>query len=402
MKFVDWVIRGYDRAAAVSISRSGINPLVSVFLASRGMTTVEAAHDFLKDDISCIGDPFLLKDMDIAVERIRRALRDGERIAVYGDYDVDGMTASCLLADFFRSQGVEIEIYIPGRMDEGYGVNNSALDTLASRGVTLIVTVDCGITAIDEAVYARRLGIDLIITDHHECKETLPAALAVIDPKRRDCPYSNKTLAGVGVAFKLVCALEDGKDIERLLMQYGDFVAIGTIADVMPVSGENRLLIRRGLHALNTKSRPGLRRLMRETCVERRDINTAMIGFVLAPRLNAAGRMGRTSLTVDLLLTESESAAEQLTIELCSLNNERRQLESSIYEQAVASLISNPPPKGPIVLHRRGWFQGVMGIVAARIAEQNLFPAIMISVDDDGIGPRLLPQLRQLQDVLRA
>jgi single-stranded-DNA-specific exonuclease len=386
MKFVDWAIRGYDRAAAVSLSRGGINPLVSVFLASRGMTTVDAAQDFLRDDVGSIGDPFLLKDMDIAVERIRRALRDGERIAIYGDYDVDGMTASCLLADFFRSHGVDFEIYIPGRMDEGYGVNNSALDALASRGVTLIITVDCGITAIDEAAYASRLGIDLIITDHHECKETLPAALAVIDPKRRDCPYPTKTLAGVGVAFKLVCALESDKDIESLLLQYGDFVAIGTIADVMPVSGENRLLIRRGLHALNKKSRPGLRRLMRETCIERRDINTATIGFALAPRLNAAGRMGRTSLTVDLLLTESEAEAELLTSELCSLNNERRQMESGIYDQAIAALIRNPPPKGPVVLQNRGWYQGVMGIVAARIAEQYLFPAIMISIDDDGVG----------------
>ena len=386
MKFVDWVIRGYDRAAAVTLSRSGINPLVSVFLASRGFTTVEAAQAFLRDDIHCIGNPFLLKDMDIAVERIRCALRDGERIAVYGDYDVDGMTASCLLADYLRAQGADFEIYIPGRMDEGYGVNNSALDALASRGITLVITVDCGITAVDEAEYARGLGIDLVITDHHECKETLPAALAVIDPKRRDCPYPNKALAGVGVAFKLVSALESARDIESLLLQYGDFVAIGTIADVMPISEENRLLIRRGLHALNKKSRPGLRRLMRETCVERHSINTAAIGFALAPRLNAAGRMGRTSLTVDLLLTENEAEAEQLTLELCSLNNERRQMESGIFEEAIALLIENPPPKGPVVLQSRGWFQGVMGIVAARIAEQYLFPAIMISVDDDGVG----------------
>jgi single-stranded-DNA-specific exonuclease len=386
MKFVDWVIKGYDRAAAVALSRSGINPLVSVFLAARGMTTVEAAQNFLRDDMSLIADPFLLKDMDIAVARIQKALQSGERIAIYGDYDVDGMTASCLLASYFRARGADFEIYIPGRMDEGYGVNKCALSALASRGVSLVVTVDCGITAQEEAVYAKELGLDLIITDHHECKDILPDALAVVDPKRRDCPYPNKTLAGVGVAFKLVCALEKDAGIESLLLQYGDFVAIGTIADVMPVVGENRILIRRGLNALNRKSRPGLRRLMRETCVERRDITTAVIGFALAPRLNAAGRMGRTSLTVDLLLTESEEEADQLTNELCSLNNERRQLESGIYEQAITSLQQNPPPKGPVVLQNRGWYQGVMGIVAARIAEQFLFPAIMISVDDDGVG----------------
>ncbi|SHI19100.1 single-stranded-DNA-specific exonuclease [Sporobacter termitidis DSM 10068] len=385
MKFVDWVVKGYDRAAAVKLSRSGINPLVSVFLAARGMTTVDAAREFLREDLSLIADPFLLKDMDAAVERIRAAIRNGERIAVYGDYDVDGMTASCLLACYFRAQGADFEIYIPGRMDEGYGVNNCALEALAARGVSLVVTVDCGITALEEALYAKELGIDLIITDHHECKETLPDALAVVDPKRRDCPYPNKSLAGVGVAFKLVCALERGRDIESLLLQYGDFVAIGTIADVMSVVGENRILIRRGLHALNKKSRPGLRRLMRETCVERRDITTPTIGFVLAPRLNAAGRMGRTSLTVDLLLTESEEEAEQLTLELCSLNNERRELESGIFEEAYTALLEKPP-KGPVVLESRGWYQGVMGIVAARIAEQFLFPAVMISVGDDGVG----------------
>ncbi|NLA87056.1 MAG: single-stranded-DNA-specific exonuclease RecJ, partial [Clostridiales bacterium] len=285
----------------------------------------------------------------------------------------------------FKSEGVDIEIYIPGRMDEGYGVNKPALDALAARGVTLIITVDCGITAHSETVYAKQLGIDMIITDHHECKDVLPPAHAIIDPKRRDCPYPNKVLAGVGVAFKLVCALENSLDIDSLLLKYSDFVAIGTIADVMPVIGENRILIRRGLAALKMKSRPGLRRLMRETCIERRDINTSTIGYVLSPRLNAAGRMGRTSLTVDLLLTESEEEAEHLTLELCSLNSERRQLESAIFEDAYATLLKKPP-RGPVVMSKRGWYQGVMGIVAARIAEQFLFPAIMISIDDAGVG----------------
>ncbi len=385
MKFDSWIINGYDRAAAVELTRSGINPLVSVFLASRGMTTVQSARDFLFDDLSIIGDPYLLTGMDAAVGRIRRALENGEKIAIYGDYDVDGMTASCLLASFFRSKNADFEIYIPDRTDEGYGVNAPALDALSSQGVTLIITVDCGITAIEEAAYARELGIDLIVTDHHECKDTLPDALAVINPKRRDSSYPNRSLAGVGVAFKLVCALEDGENIERLLMDYGDFVAIGTIADVMPVTGENRILIRRGLHALNRKSRPGLRHLMCHLGIERRNINTALIGFALTPRLNAAGRMGRTSLTVDLLLTEDDCEAEQLTAELCRLNDERRELESGIYEQ-VYGYLSSKPPKGPIVLTGRGWFQGVMGIVAAKTAEQFLFPAIMITIDDGGVG----------------
>ena len=385
MKFESWIVKGYDRSAAVELTRSGINPLVSVFLAARGMTTEEDAKEFLHDDLSDINDPYLLCDMDAAVTRIRRAIKDGEKIAIYGDYDVDGMTSSCLLASFFRSKNADFEIYIPDRTDEGYGVNNPALDALASQGVTLIITVDCGITAINEAEYTKQLGIDLIITDHHECKATLPDAVAVINPKRRDCPYPNKALAGVGVAFKLVCALENDTDIEQLLSDYGDFVAIGTIADVMPVIGENRLLIRRGLDALNQKNRPGLLRLMCHLGIERRNINTSLIGFGLTPRLNAAGRMGRTSLTVDLLLTENANEAEQLTQELCRLNDERRKLESAIYEQVYDYLIKKPP-KGPIVLSGHGWLQGVMGIVAAKTAEQFLFPSIMISVDSDGIG----------------
>ena len=385
MKFESWIIKGYDRSAAVGLTRSGINPLVSVFLAARGMTSVSSAEAFLTDDLSVIGDPYLLCDMKDAVDRIHRAVENGEKIAIYGDYDVDGMTASCLLASYFRAQNADFEIYIPDRTDEGYGVNIPALDALSAMDVTLIITVDCGITAVEEAVYARELGIDLVITDHHECKEILPDALAVINPKRPDCPYFNKGLAGVGVAFKLVCALEDGKDIERLLSDYGDFVAIGTIADVMPMVGENRLLVRRGLEALNQKSRPGLLRLMCHLGIERRNINTSLIGFALSPRLNAAGRMGRTSLTVDLLMTEDDCEAEQLTTELCRLNDERRQLESGIYEQVYSYLLSKPP-KGPIVLSGHGWFQGVMGIVAAKTAEQFLFPAIMITLDDDGVG----------------
>jgi len=385
MKFAKWVINGYDRKAAVALTHRGINPLVAVFLSARGYRTYEAACAILENDLSLLADPFLLRDMDKAVARIRRAVENRERVAIYGDYDVDGMTASCLLASYFRSKGLEYEIYIPERTEEGYGVNSAALDQLKRNGVSLVVTVDSGITAVEEAKYAREIGLDLIITDHHECKKTLPDALAVINPKRPDCPYPNKGLSGVGVAFKLICALEKDTPIDVLFDQYGDFVAVGTVADVMPVIGENRILIRRGLAALNRKKRPGLRSLIREACIDRRDVTVAIIGFVLAPRLNAAGRMGRTSLTVDLLLTEDEREASVLTQELCALNSERKQIETAIFEEAQRQLMRNLP-KGPIVLAGRGWFQGVMGIVAARITEQFLFPSVVISIGEDGIG----------------
>ncbi|MDR3278447.1 MAG: single-stranded-DNA-specific exonuclease RecJ [Oscillospiraceae bacterium] len=385
MKFANWDISGFDREAAVELCRGGINPLAAVFLSSRGILGADEAARFLADDLADIYDPFLLADRQKAVDRVNLALERGETIAIFGDYDVDGMTASALLKSFFRTRNRECEIYIPGREEEGYGLNCPAIDCLKSRGVNLIITVDCGITAVSETAYARGLGVDVIVTDHHECKDILPDAAAVVDPKRRDCPYPNKTLAGVGVAFKLVCAMEKERDLGELISEYGDLVGIGTIADVMPVTGENRVLIRTGLRALAHKPRPGLQKLMREIGVPRKEIDTAAIGFLLAPRLNAAGRMGRTSLSVDVLLTDDPAEAERLTAELSRLNAQRRELESVIFDE-VAERLAGTDPKGPIVMSGQNWYQGVLGIVAARTAEKNRFPAIIISVDADGVG----------------
>ncbi|MDR2356675.1 MAG: single-stranded-DNA-specific exonuclease RecJ [Oscillospiraceae bacterium] len=411
MKFVDWVIRGFDKDVAAAFCRNNMNPLVSVFLASRGITTASEAGEFMASDISAVHDPFLLLDMDKAVSRVSAAIAGGEHIAVFGDYDVDGMTASALMAGYLRSRGASCEIYIPGREEEGYGVNCPALDTLRGRGVTLVVTVDCGVTAVREAEYAKSVGIDIVVTDHHECKDGIPDAAAVVDPKRPDCPYPNKALSGVGVAFKLVCAMERGtKSAATLLDMFGDYVAIGTIADIMPVVGENRVLIRRGLVALNKKRRPGLRRLMEEACSDRSEVNTSAVGFMLAPRLNAAGRMGRTSLSVDVLMTRDDGEAARLTAELCALNAQRKRVESEIYSQALEMLWERAPDgKGPIVLARSGWFQGVLGIVAARIAERSMFPAVMIGVDENGVGRgscrsfgtfRMYSALRTCEDLL--
>jgi single-stranded-DNA-specific exonuclease len=388
MKFVDWVVKGFDKEAAAALCRNDMNPLVSVFLASRGITDVNEAGEFMGSDISAIHDPFILIDMEKAVDRVSAAIAGGESIAVFGDFDVDGMTASALMAGYLRSRGAPCEIYIPARSEEGYGVNCPALDALRERGVTLVVTVDCGVTAIQEAEYARSVGIDLVVTDHHECKDGIPDAVAVVDPKRPDCPYPNKALSGVGVAFKLVCAMERGsKDTAEMLDMFGDYVAIGTIADIMPVVGENRVLIRRGLAVLNKKERPGLRRLMAEACSDRSEINTSAVGFMLAPRLNAAGRMGCTSLSVDVLMTRDDDEAARLTTELCELNAQRRKIESEIHAQALEMLKeSSHDGKGPIVLACAGWYQGVLGIVAARIAEQSMFPAVMIGIDENGVG----------------
>ena len=385
MKAVNWEIGEFDRAKAVELCRCGVNPLISVLLTARGINNIDEVRAALGGSRNDIHDPFLMNGMDNAVLRIKAAVRNNEHIAIYGDYDVDGMTSCALLALWLRSVNADFEIYIPGRLGEGYGLNRAALETLRSRGIDLVITVDCGITAIEEAAYAKTISLGLVITDHHECREELPDADAVVDPKRADCNYPNKTLAGVGVAFKLVCALEGETDYYRMLERYGDLVAIGTIADVMPVLGENRELIRRGLLALNNGTRPGLLRLLREISVRPGKVNSATVGFMIAPRLNAAGRMGCPDLSVELLLTDSNEEAERLSEELCRLNAERRELETEIYNEAEEMLLE-PKADEPIVLAQRGWFQGVTGIVAAKLAERHLVPAIIISIDENGIG----------------
>jgi len=385
MRYSNWEIGSFDRDTAVDFCRNGINPLVSVFLASRGITEIKDVQAVTADTFGLFYDPFLMTDMNKAVTRIKKAVNSGERIAIYGDYDVDGMTSSATLAVWLESKEADFEIYIPGRFDEGYGLNNTALDTLKSKGVSLVITVDCGITAIDEARYAKSIGLDLVITDHHECRDVLPEAIAVVDPKRPDCNYPYKSLAGVGIAFKLINALEDDYLSDDIFNMYSEFVAIGTVADVMPVIGENRELIKRGLAVLNTNPRPGLRSLLREVNIDSGKVTASAIGYTIAPRLNAAGRMGQSGLSVDLLLTGDSAEAERLAVELCRLNSERRNLEQEIYEEAEAMLSETIPDK-PLILAKHGWYQGVTGIIAAKMAERYKLPVIIISIDDDGIG----------------
>jgi single-stranded-DNA-specific exonuclease len=385
MKFEKWDIGAFDRESAVEFCRNGINPLVSVFLASRGVTDANDAKEAIRATPHTFYDPFLMKDMDKAVGRINRAVEDGEKIAIYGDYDVDGMTASVILALWLRSRGAEYEIYIPGRFDEGYGLNTHALDELKSRGVGLVVTVDCGITAIEEARHAAELGLGLVITDHHECRDVLPEAEAVVDPKRSDCAYPFKSLAGVGVAFKLICALDGDYLSDEIFERYCELVAVGTVADVMPVVGENRNLIRRGLRIMNENPRPGIRRLLKEVDTDASKANATTIGFTIAPRLNAAGRMGQPELSVDILLTDSDEIAETLAVDLCRLNTERRNLELEIYEEAI-TMLPEDGPDGPIVLASEKWYQGVTGIVAAKMSDRYRLPVIIISIEKNGEG----------------
>ena len=356
----------------------GYAPLAAMVLAARGMGDVRQAKQYLSCDAPLV-DPFRMKDMDLAAGRLGLAISRGEKIAVFGDYDVDGITATCLLTEFIRSWGGDCVPYIPGRLEEGYGLNPIAIRYLHELGVKLIVTVDCGITAVEEAKLCAELGIELVITDHHECKEVYPDAVAVVDPHRPDCTYPHRELSGVGVAFKLAAALSG--DQEQVLENCADLVCLGTVADVMPLHGENRVFVAKGLDVLRNHPRPGIVALMKQAGCDPQSLTASSVGYILAPRINAAGRMGKIELALELFLTKDPQKAEELAKALCELNRQRQSVESEIFEQAVSMLPEQTPEA--IVLADEGWHQGVVGIVASRMAEEYCCPAILICLDGE-------------------
>ena len=379
MKYGIWKVSQLEAGAVNALVGSGYAPLAAMVLASRGIGDDRQARAYLDCNAPLL-DPFLMTDMDKAAGRVGLAMSRGEKIAVFGDYDVDGITATCLLTDFLRRHGADAVSYIPGRLEEGYGLNPIAIHQLHAEGVKLIVTVDCGITAVSEAELCKQLGIDLVITDHHECKQTLPAAVAVVDPHRCDGGYPHKNLSGVGVAFKLASALCGSQ--ETVLEEYADMVCLGTVADVMPLQGENRVFVARGLESLAHTKRPGIAALMAECGCSPETVSASSIGFMLAPRINAAGRMGQIDLAVELFLTDDPDKAAEAARGLCELNRQRQTVESEIYRQAVAMLPMGKPPEA-IVLADESWHQGVVGIVASRIAEEYACPTFLICLDGE-------------------
>ena len=379
VKYGIWNVNEPDASAVNTLVRTGYAPLAAMVLASRGICDKKQAHKYL-DCNAPLPDPFLMTDMDKAAGRVGLAMARNEKIAVFGDYDVDGITSTCLLTDFLRRHGANVVSYIPGRLEEGYGLNPIAIRQLHEEGIQLIITVDCGITAVAEAELCRELGIDLVITDHHECKDVLPHAAAVVDPHRPDGGYPHKNLSGVGVAFKLAAALCG--DQEEVLRDYADMVCLGTVADVMPLQGENRVFVSRGLQSLAGTRRPGILALMAESGCDAKNVSAASIGFMLAPRINAAGRMGQIELAVELFLTDDPARAAAVAKQLCDLNRQRQSVESEIYDQAVAMLPAEQPPEA-IVLADESWHQGVVGIVASRIAEEYACPAFLICLDGE-------------------
>lgn len=378
----------------------GINPIIAKLLYNRGYTDVLSAKSFIYMESEMLSSPFEMKDMVAGIKRVEAAISSGERITVYGDYDVDGVTSVCTLYLYLKSKGANIDYYIPNRSGEGYGISFSAIDGIKERGTSLIITVDTGITAIEEIDYAKSIGIDFIVTDHHECRAELPLAAAVINPHRPDCPYPFKELAGVGVVFKFICGYEElstkdsrSKVAARIFSQYADLVAIGTIADVMPIKGENRIIVSYGLKMIENTDRVGLSALIDasnskgdsqrgERKKKKPKITSGYIGYTIAPRINAAGRIKTASMAVELFLADDRQEAMRIADELCKTNKERQNEENNIIQEAYEMIEKYDINKNPvIVLDADNWHHGVIGIVSSRITEKYSRPSILVSFD---------------------
>ena len=387
-----WTVKSSNKELQTSfVKELNILPITAKLLINRGLVDIGEAFSFLSPNINEIHDPFLMKDMDKAVERVLSAIANGEKIAVFGDYDVDGTTATALLKLFFTELGVEVESYIPERLTEGYGLSTSPVDTLAGKGVTLIITTDCGVSNFDEITYASTVGVDVIITDHHVVPDNAPPAFAIINPRQKGCEFPFKGLAGVGVAFNFAMGIRKGlreaghfaseKDVPNL-KRYLDLVCIGTVADMVPLVEENRLLVKYGIEVLKNTDRPGLKALKSVAGVRGDSLDAETISFQLAPRINAAGRVSRADIALELLTTVDPGRARELARELDSINCSRQEMEREIYSEAEALLKKEEGKKG-FVLSSENWHPGVIGIAASKLVNQYNRPTVMIALDGD-------------------
>lgn len=388
MDFIAWKCAD-PNGAVPDASALGLPRFVCQLLAARGCRDVASAQDFL-GYAGSLGDPFLLKDMDKAVARIEKAVAEGEKILIYGDYDCDGITSTVMFYDYLDGLGADVLYYIPERHREGYGLNLDAVERIKASGVGLVVTVDNGISSLAEAKRIRELGMDLVVTDHHHVGEALPEAAAVVNPHRPDCGYPFKDLCGAGVAFKTLCALEQHAQLsddmqEEMLAQYGDLLAVGILADAVPLLGENRLLVKRGLETLADTQRPGLRALAKAASIDLAQPSGEGVTFGLAPRINVTGRMGTVDSAVELLLCETPEKAESLASQINALNQKRRSIDEQILAEATAMIAADPRliTSRVITLVGQGWHLGVIGITASRIVERYHKPCVIISVTDD-------------------
>lgn len=376
-----WEVRPLDKERAAAFAQTyGVPFFLAMLMNIRGLDDAAHLREFLGEG-EPLSDPFLLKDMDKAAARITRAVDNMEKIAVYGDYDADGVTSTAMLYSYLETRGADVIFYIPQREGEGYGMNIGAVEYLKEQGVSLIVTVDNGISSVQEVARANELGIDVVVTDHHRPQEILPDAVAVVDAYRPDDTSPYKHFSGVGIAFKLLMALEDGAgDVEDLLEAYSDLAAIGTIGDIVPLTGENRTLIRAGLERLSQSDRPGVQALLENAGIAGKALTSTNVAFTLVPRINATGRMGAPERAVRLLISGYEEEAEVLSEEICADNEERRRVEAEIAEAAFADIEAKGYMKDRVVVvDGENWHHGVIGIVASRVTEHCGKPCMIIS-----------------------
>ncbi|MFR5950765.1 MAG: single-stranded-DNA-specific exonuclease RecJ [Clostridium sp. CAG:354_28_25] len=363
--------------------RYNLNKVIGKIIVNRHVVNDEDVRIFITPTRDDFHNPFLFKGMDIAVDRIIKAINNKEKILIYGDYDVDGITSTTVLKKYLMDRGISVDTYIPNRLHEGYGLNKKAIDTIKERNIDLIITVDCGISAIEEVDYAVRLGMDIIVTDHHEVGEKLPNALAVIDAKRKDNTYPFRALAGVGVVFKLIQALSIKLEIKpEEYLKYLDLVCVGTISDIVPLEGENRTIAKLGLMLIKVTRNLGLRELIKSSGYKEIDSNT--ISFGVAPRINACGRMGHEEEALKLFLAEDLESATKITKELNEYNTLRQSTEKAIYEEAVQQIEKNHlDANNSIVLGGKGWHHGVIGIVSSKVTDKYYKPSILLSFEDN-------------------
>lgn len=385
-----WSVAKVNKERAIAMANKlEIPPLLAMMLDIRGITKEEDVINFLQENKD-FSDPFLMKDMDKAVERITTAVENGEKICVYGDYDADGVTSTSLLYSYLRdSLGADVMFYIPTRTGEGYGMNKGAVDKIHSLGVTLIITVDNGISAREEIDYTNSLGIDTVITDHHMPSGAIPKAVAVVNAHQKDDKSPFKDFSGVGVAFKLVMAIEgEYADVDSLLENFSDIATLGTIGDIVPLVGENRTLVKNGLRHIQNSDRIGINAMKQESGIAEKEINSSNVAFTLVPRINAGGRLGSSEKSVNLLLTEDEDEAVTIADKLGMDNRERQSIEKEILASIDEEVRKTPNIVNDkiLVFAGKGWHQGVVGIAASRIKDIYDKPTIIIGIDDDGVA----------------
>ena len=399
-----WNVKNIDKELVEKYSKEyGISKLLATMVISKDIE-LEDVKRYLEPGLNNLYDPFLLNDMQKLVGRILKAKENNEKVCIYGDYDVDGITSITVLYSFLKELGINVTYYLPGRMEEGYGLNKQALDKLKQDGVNLCITVDCGISAKEEAEYAKEIGLDMCITDHHECTEELPNAIAIVNPKRLDSTYPFSMLAGVGVTFKVITALaKELKTEDERYLKYLDLVSVGTIADIVALKDENRVIAANGIAAIKNTKNEGLKALIKVAGLEK--VDSSAISFALAPRINASGRMADATVAVKLLLSETEGEALEYAKVLDGQNKQRQAVEKGIFEEAVNIIEKEGlESKKTIVLARENWHQGVIGIVASKLVEKYMKPVILFAIDENGMakGSGRTPQGLSLYDALTA